>query len=211
MDEYFNRELIELDKMRFPISHIRRTSKLARAPANIFGMAFGLFMLAAPLMDWIGFESPTLGACFAFAGICEYIIGIFNWYEGRTVQSFVDFVFGFLHLTIFYTVELGKYSIEIPRLNSYMQGTFYCLWFVMILMVILAAKDRGFMYLLNGLLLALGTLFIIIWEFSGRKWQRQLAGYFIFFASILLWLTGFFRVINAAFRDRIIPCIDPAL
>ena len=98
--------IIELDSLRFPVFNYKRHSNLAITPANLFAMAFGLYMIAAPMMGWIDFNSPTLGSALCFGGICEYLIGFYNWYEGRGIQSFIDFVFGLLHLTIYFTFEL---------------------------------------------------------------------------------------------------------
>ena len=106
--------LVELDSLKFLPFNYKRLPNYNPSSANIFGMSFGLFMIAAPMMGWIDYNSPTLGSILCFGGICEYIIGFFNWYDGRGIQSFIDFVFGLLHLTIYYTTELGKYSIPIP-------------------------------------------------------------------------------------------------
>ena len=84
----------EIDNIRFPIINIRRTSNLAVAPANTFGMAMGLFMLSLPLTGWCDFRSPTLAIALVFGGLCEYIIGIYDWYQGKTVLCFIDFIFG---------------------------------------------------------------------------------------------------------------------
>ena len=46
-------------------------------------------------------------------------------------------------------------------------------------------------------LLALGTIFLLIWEFSGRTWPRKAAGYFYFFASIFIWYTGLGRLMSS--------------
>lgn len=188
--------IVLLDNLWFPLLRVKRNLRLAVAPANTLGMAFGIFMCAAPLMDWIDFASPTLGSCLCFAGICEYIIGILSWFEGRTLQSFIDFVFGFLHLVIFGTTELGKYSIYVnPNYHTYMQGTFYVFWLVMLLVVLIALKDRGFIYIIAFFFLALGCVFLIIWEFSGRTWTEKFAGYLFFFASLALWIGAFMQLL----------------
>ena len=72
-------------------------------------MGFGFFMLAAPMMGWIDFNSPTLGSILCFGGICEYLIEFYNWHQGRGLQCFMDFIFGLLHLTLYFTFELGKF------------------------------------------------------------------------------------------------------
>ena len=155
--------IVILDGLVFPDLNIKRTANLAIAPANYFGMAFGLFMIAAPMMSWIDYRSPTLGAALCFGGICEYIFGFLNWYQHRTIQSFIDFVFGLLHLTVFYTTDLGMYQIPVPiEYHTYMQGVFYIFWFVMLLIVMISLKDRGILYMVIIFFLAIASIFVFI-------------------------------------------------
>ena len=205
-----DQQIIELDSLRFPVFNYKRHSNLAITPANLFAMAFGLYMIAAPMMGWIDFNSPTLGSALCFGGICEYLIGFYNWYEGRAIQSFIDFVFGLLHLTIYFTFELGKYSIPVPyQYHTYMQGVFYCLWLAMLLFLILSMSGRGFLYIINIFFLFLACLFALIWHFSKRTWCRKAAGYFLFFAACLIWITGICHLMNGILRRPCIPCVHP--
>lgn len=207
-----DKEILDLNPIKIPTANVKRTTYLASAPAQYMGMAFGLFMLAAPMMEWIDYESPSLGAAYGLGGLCEYIMGFFDWYRGRTVQSFVDFVFGLLHFAVFLTAKLGLLGIPVPHeYYTYMQGTFYVIWFVMILFLIIASKDRGKMYLINFLFLALGALFTFIWEYSKYDWARKAGGYFIFFATIFIWLTGLFKALNGAVKSPLIPVVVPGL
>ena len=170
----------------------------------------GLFMMSAPMMGWIDYESPSLGTALMFGGICEYLIGFYDWYQGRTMLSFVDFIFGILHLVFFYTADLGKYTIWVPNeYHTYMQGVFYCLWFAILLFTIISTKDRGCIHTIYLFLLALGTVFLIIWEFSKRTWCRKAAGYIIFIASILIWYTGVGRLIGNVYRTDCAPLVTP--
>ena len=90
--------------------------------------------------------------------------------------SFIDFIFGLLHLTYYYTADLGKYSIWVPtEYYTYMQGAFYCLLFALLIVVLISLKGRGCIYLLNIFLLALACIFLIVWEFSQRTWPRKAA------------------------------------
>ena len=205
-----DQQIIELDSLRFPVFNYKRHSNLAITPANLFAMAFGLYMIAAPMMGWIDFNSPTLGSALCFGGICEYLIGFYNWYEGRAIQSFIDFVFGLLHLTIYFTFELGKYSIPVPyQYHTYMQGVFYCLWLAMLLFLIVSMSGRGFLYIINLFLLFLACLFALIWHFSKRTWCRKAAGYFLFFAACLIWITGVCHFMNGILRRPYISCVHP--
>ena len=54
-------------------------------------------------------------------------------------------------------------------------------------------------------LLALGCVFLIVWEFSGKTWSRKTAGYIIFVASILIWYTGLARLIFNVYHVDCLP------
>ena len=167
-------------------------------------------MISAPLMGWIGYESPTLGTAYMFGGFCEYLIGFYDWFKGRTMLSFIDFIFGLLHFTFYYTADLGKYGIWVPEeYCTYMQGVFYILWFVLFIVVIVSLKDRGCIYIIYMFLLTLGLVFIIVWEFSGKTWARKTAGYIIFIASILIWYAGLGRFLTNVTQVPYLPLIAP--
>ena len=202
--------LNELDRIAFPTINYRSKINFGLSVVNFFGMAMGLFMMAAPMMGWIGYESPSLGTAYMYGGYCEYLIGFYDWFQGRTILSFIDFIFGLLHWTFYYTADLGKYSIWVPdEYYTYMQGVFYCLWFVMLLMVIVSLRGRGCIYLFYMFCLALATVFMIVWEFSQRTWPRKAAGYILFIASIFIWYAGLGRLISNVFANDCLPLCSP--
>ena len=202
--------LNELDRIAFPTINYRSKINFGLSVVNFFGMAMGLFMMAAPMMGWIGYESPSLGTAYMYGGYCEYLIGFYDWFQGRTMLSFIDFIFGLLHWTFYYTADLGKYSIWVPdEYYTYMQGVFYCLWFAMLLVVILSLRGRGCIYIFYMFCLALATVFMIVWEFSQRTWPRKAAGYILFIASIFIWYAGLGRLISNVFANDCLPLCSP--
>ena len=202
--------IVDIDSLRFPVFNYKRQPNLALTPVNLFALAFGLYMITAPMMSWIDYNSPSLATALCFAGICEYLIGFYNWYDGRALQSFMDFIFGLLFLTIYFTTELGKYNLDIPyNYYTYMQGTFYCLWVAMLLALILSLFGRGFMYIINAFLLALGFIFVLVWHFSKKTWSRKTAGYILFVAACLIFITGFLHLINGILRRPCATCVHP--
>ena len=202
--------LLELDKMQLPMINYYKTVNFGYSVPNFFALAMGLYMFSAPMMGWIDYESPTLGTALMFGGICNYLIGFYDWYQGRTMLSFVDFIFGILHLVYYYTADLGKYSIWVPNeYHTYMQGVFYCLWLFILMFIIISTKDRGCMHSIYMLLLAFASIFLIVWHFSHRTWPRKVAGYIIFVASIFIWYTGLGRLIGNLFHIDSTPFITP--
>ena len=90
-----------------------------------------------------------------------------------------------------------------------MQGVFYSLWFAILLFVIISLRGRGCMYLIYMFLLALASVFMIIWEFSQRTWPRKVAGYIIFVASIFIWYTGLARLMSSIYHCDKGPFVKP--
>lgn len=206
LESYLN----EIDRVNFPPIRYREKRNLGLSVVNFFAQAMGLYMISAPMMGWIDYESPTLGTAYMFGGFCEYLIGYYDWYIGRSMLSFIDFIFGLLHFVFYYTADLGKYSIYVPNdYRTYMQGVFYCLWLALFLFVILSLKDRGIIHLLYFFLLALALIFVIIWEFSDRTWPRKVAGYMIFVSSILIWYAGLGRLITNVYGSNCMPLLTP--
>ena len=202
--------LLELDKMALPQVNYHQLVNFGLSSVNFFALAMGLFMLSAPMMGWIGYESPSLGTAYMFGGFCEYLIGFYDWYAGRTMISFIDFIFGLLHFTFYYTADLGKYEIYVPGdYYTYMQGVFYCLWFALFLVLLFSINGRGCIYFLYIFLLALALVFVIVWEFAQKTWPRKVAGYMIFIASIFIWYAGLGRLISNIYANDCLPLCSP--
>jgi len=220
--EMRDNSLKEIDNIRFPIINIRRTSNLAVAPINTFGLAMGIFMLSLPLTDWCEFRSPSLATALVFGGLCQYIIGIYDWYQGKTFLSFVDFIFGLLHLLIYYSFRLCEYDLTPVSGNfeSYLIGTFFVLYLVILLILLVISKSKGIFHLVNIALLILADIMIIVWQYRYKdlyekeskakhiKKVKKAAGYFLFFASLTIWFTGVGKLINEVFQKNLIPFID---
>lgn len=212
----------DINNIKFPMVNIVRTSNLAVAPINTFCLAIGLFMFAAPLMEWCQFRATTLSVSFACGGICLYIIGIYNWYEKKTVLCFFDFIFSFLNLLIcyfLYYVDQTKAGEDILKIfDNYMIATFFILYLVALIALGLASKNKGIIHLAYLGLLVLSDIFIIISIYRYKrnndkilKRLRKTAGYFLFSASLALWYSGVGKFINEMFEREMIPLVNPEL
>lgn len=202
----------ELERLKFPVVNYVQKSKLAAPPLNNFAIALSLFMLSAPMMGWVDYESPTLGTLVGIGGILLYIAGFYDWYQRLSIASFVDFIFAFLHLTIYYSTTLNQYGIDTPHnYYSYLQGTFYIIYLVAIIMIILGVKDKGPLHLLAFVLYAVGTVLVATWEYAHYKGLRIVAGYFIFIGSIFFWLCGLGKLLRRVFGLKEFPGVSPCL
>ena len=203
--------LNELDRIPFPLIRYRKKVAMGLSVVNFFGLAIGLFMMSAPMMGWFDdLQSTSLGTAYMFGGFCQYIIGFYDWYQGKTMLSFIDFVFGLLHFTFYYTADLGKYDIWVPGdYHTYMQGVFYCLWFAMLLVVLISLRGRGCIYIFYIFCLALASVFMIIWEFSKETWPRKAAGYCTFIGCVFIFYAGLSRLIYNVLATDCLPLTYP--
>lgn len=189
--------LVELEKLRFPTINYRRTAYFGFSVMDFWGLGLTLYMLAAAMCGWIHYESPTLSVCFWVGGLCLYIHGIFNWYQGRTMLSIIDFLFGLLFLTIYYTAELGKYAIYVPyEYHTYMQGVFYIIFLIILMFILMGLARFGSIYTFFLYLIVLGVVFVLMWNFSKQNWARKIAGYAFVVAAAVLWVTGLGRFLT---------------
>lgn len=205
-------EFQELDRLKFPVVNYIQKSRLAAPPLNIFAISLSLFMLSAPMMEWIDYESPTLGTLVGIGGILLYIAGFYDWYQNKSIASFVDFIFALLHLTIYYSTSLNKIGIDTPHnYYSYLQGTFYIIYLVAIIMIILGVKDKGPLHLISFLLYAIGTVLVAVWEYGHYKTLRIIAGYFIFIGSCFFWICGMGKLLRRVLGLTSFPGVTPSL
>ena len=204
--------LVELEKLRFPMINYRRTAYFGYSVIDFWGLAMGLYMCTVAMCSWVNYESPSLSVFFWFAGICLYIHGIFNWYQGRSILSTLDFIFGLLFLTIYYTAELGKYGIYVPyEYRTYMQGVFYIVFLIVLMFLLIGMSNRGSIYTLNLYLIILGVIFVLMWDFSKETWARKLAGYAFLCAAITTFVTGLGRLLSCLNHINPYICIQPYL
>lgn len=214
----------EIDQMRMPLINIRRTSNLAVTPLNFFAMGAGIFMFACPMMRWCDLKSPTLSMALAFGGVCNYILGILDWYQGRTLLSFNDFFFAFIHLAFYKSFSLTIYGITSPwyddgskHYNANSVGTFFALALFSFIILIICSLKKGIIYIINYVLLALGTIFIMVWQYntkaalSKKHWAQKTGGYFLFFSSLCCFFIGLGKLLNEAFQNDILPVVEPSI
>ena len=130
-----------------------------------------------------------------------------------------------MHLLIYYSFRLCEYDITPvnERFQSYLYGTFFTLYLVALLTLVIACKAKGYIHLINLFLLILADIMVIVWQFRHKEDfnkekgedKKQLinvkkaAGYFLFFASLSLWFTGVGTLINDIFQKDVIPLIKP--
>lgn len=204
--------LINLDNLNFPrLNNKKKTSDFSLSSSKYFSYAFGLFMLSAPMIGWIDEKSATISVLLCIGGICEYIFGLYNFYKYRKIQNIFDIIFGLLHFIFFFTYDLGMFKIQVMVYHNYEKGIFYCFWLVVLLIALISLKDRGILYLINIFFIGLACIFVIIYEFSKKKWVKKIAEYMVFIICAIAWLIAISKLINEMTGGSFISLAIPRL
>jgi hypothetical protein len=195
-----------------PLINYRKISNLSDSTINYFVISITLFINSATELDWFKLKEYANFSLsyFLFAGVCLYIVGILNWYEGKELLFLFDFIFAFYFLSSFFCNNL--YFINIPEKsandNGKLQGIFYILFFAFLLIIGLSAKTKGIIYVIDYAVLFLGFMFLFAYKFFENKWIKYIYSYIFIVAAALLWVTGILKLINNGLAKSI-AFLDP--
>ena len=195
-----------------PLINYRKISNLSDSTINYFVISITLFINSATELDWFKLKEYANFSLsyFLFAGVCLYIVGILNWYEGKELLFLFDFIFAFYFLSSFFCNNL--YFINIPEKsandNGKLQGIFYILFFAFLLIIGLSAKTKGIIYVIDYAVLFLGFVFLFAYKYFGNKWIKYIYSYIFIVAAALLWVTGILKLINNGLAKSI-AFLDP--
>jgi hypothetical protein len=195
-----------------PLINYRKISNLSDSTINYFVISITLFINSATELDWFKLKEYANFSLsyFLFAGVCLYIVGILNWYEGKELLFLFDFIFAFYFLSSFFCNNL--YFINIPEKsandNDKLQGIFYILFFAFLLIIGLSAKTKGIIYVIDYAVLFLGFVFLFAYKYFGNKVIKYIYSYIFIVAAALLWVTGILKLINNGL-SKSISFLDP--
>ena len=188
-----------------PFVNIRKISTLSDSAINYLAISISLFIYSAYNLGWLelkGQEKFIIGY-YIFAGVCLYVIGILNWYEGKELLFLFDLVFSFLFIILFLRekIEIGENTIQ----NDKIEGLFYILFFVFILIIGISAKEKGVIFIINYAILFVGFVFLFADKFFGKnKWLKYVYCYVFIVSALILWITGILKLVNNYLNNRLV-------
>ena len=198
---------------RIPYLHVAKDVNIGWNPVPYFATGLGAFMIASPLMGWIDFRSPNLCSIYCFTGITQFICGLYHWYQGRSLQSFLDFLMGLLAQTFYGGVK--NYPSYDNQKDSvyYAFGTILAIYFAIYAFLLIPLVKRGWAYLLALIMFILGLGFQLAFEFSveSYKWMRIVSGIFYFISCLVFWYCGTAVLYNQVIKPGTLPGVDPRI
>ena len=200
-------------KNEIPKMNIRKISTLSDSIINYFSIGICLFLNSAYNLKWFKLHDNEKFsfAFFIFAAGVLYIIGIFNWYEGKEILFLFDFILSFYFLTIYFKEEnyikiLGKFKVDIfdSNENYKLQGIFYILIFCLFFIMGFSAFKKGIIYIVNYFILFVGFVFLFIdfyWN-KNHTWITKVHYYIFIVSGVLMWIIGILKIVNQGFLSK---------
>ena len=203
----------KVNKNGIPKLIVRKISTLSDSIINYFAIGICLFLQSAYNLNWFDMEDNKIKIyiIFIFAAAVLYIIGIFNWYEGKELLFLFDFILSFYFLTIYFKEEYkGKISekfntnIISDSDNNKLQAIFYILIFCLFFIIGFSAFKKGIIYIVNYFILFVGFVFLFIdfyWN-KNHTWITKVHYYIFIVSGVLMWIIGILKIINQGFLSK---------
>ena len=186
-------------KIQNNVFHIKTQNQLSDSILNFFTMAIGFFMFGCINAE-ILFSNEIKYFFYGtinIAGITLVVLGIYEWYKGKSLYILINFSYGLLFISWFLKYILIE-NQELEK-NKMYEGALYIAWFILSLLIIFAVKNKGIFYSLNYFGVAVGFAFIFIDKYADQEWSKLTYGYIFVVTGCLFWITGLLRLSSSSF------------
>ena len=177
---------------------------------NYFAIGISLFVSGVLSLEWFksNYSIEFYIGYYLISGIVLYIVGVFNWYEGKELIFLIDFIYSFYFILLF---MLEKKTFEITdEENDKLHGTFYVIFICLILCIIISSKNKGIWYIINYIVLFIGYFFLFVFKYNEAKWLQKVYSIIFIISGALFWITGLLKIIDNDLSDTSIPFLQPS-
>ena len=200
------------DLIKLPIINIKKSSFFPTASYFYLFISIGLFILGCQNTGWCEYGSTFINSAFLFIGICHYILGLYDWYQGYNLLYMQNIIFGIWYMSFFFNnFEIN--GIKKPKhIFSYFQGIIDLIMLFFVSTIVLLVKGKGIAYTIDYFLLFFCFTFLAMSGYSSDyPIVIKIGGYIYFTSFVLFWLTGISLIINDVFNNKIISFVEPRL
>ena len=197
---------------KLPILKIQNSSCYPTASYCYFLISIGLFILGCQAIGWCEYGSNFINSAFLFLGICQYILGLFDWYQRNNLLFVQNIVFGLWYMCIFLNDFEMNGVKKTKHFFSGIQGVIDLLMILFISVIIIIVKGRGIAYIIDYFLLFFCFAFLALCGYSkDYVIVIRIGGYIFFVGFLFFWMTGICLIINDVFKNNIIKFVEPRL
>ena len=191
-------------KIQNNVFHIKARNQLSYSILNFFIMAIGFFIFGCINAE-ILFSNENkyfFYGAIIISGIALVLLGIYEWYKGKSLYILINFSYGLLFIFWFLKYILIENQDQELEKDEKKEGAFYIIWFILSLLIIIAVKNKGIFYSLNYFAVAAAFVFIFIDKYADQEWSKLTYGYIFIISGCLFWITGLLRISSSFFLNN---------
>ena len=195
-----NRALEDIQKR---VIHVKCRNQLSDSIVNYFTMAIGFYMFGCIKAQIFKNENDKfLYWNIMVAGIAQIALGVYDWYKGKSLYILINFSYGLLFISWFMKNKLTEdQSIHINEDEEY-EGALYIIWFILTIIIVFGLKNKGIIYIIDFLILAIGFIFLFLDKYIDKNWSKKTYGIIFIVSGGLFWLTGVLRIFNHFYLEN---------
>ena len=191
-----------------------KIKKLMSYPTSIypyFFISFGLLYLSCN-SAWSEYGSSSLSIPFLIIGIIQYILGIYDFYQGNNFLFILNIIVGIRYINFFMNYFEINGLKRTKKLFSSMQGIIDFIFFIFICIFTIIMKGEGIIYFINFFFLVITTAFFILSGYAeSYPIIIKINGYLLFFNSFCFFLTGVILVLHDTYKKKLVKFVEPRI
>ena len=185
----------------------KKIDNFSTAPIGLFGYAFCCYIVGLGKLGIIEFDSVNSGVALCFGGLCQYVIGIYDWYRGFSLNAFLDVGFAMFNMgltfwDIFAAQEVAPFPVNKVR------GYFYSLWTIIEIFILIASYPGGKVSFVNNIFVFISFILQgFEFFFDSTILGRIAGGGLLVVATFMMYIT-FAILINSTYKRTLLPLFE---
>ena len=197
-------------KVIIPLINYRKINIFAISIINYFAIGISLFVFGSANLELfkLDYNTQFYIGYYLVSGIVLYFLGILDWYEGKDLAFLIDLIYAFYFVSL-YLREKTMGDITNVNNNTKLHGTFYAIFFLLMITIAISYKSRGKIYIIDYTILFCGYLFLFIYKYIEIQWIKKCFSIIFIVSGCCFWLTGALKIIDNYLVDTSIAVLNP--
>lgn len=182
----------------------KKVDTLSVAPIGLFGYAFSCYIVGLLKLGIIQIDSVNSGIGLIFGGLCQYLIGFYDWYRGQSLSAFLDVGFGIFNMCFtFWSIFAAQGVADYPSNKA---NAYFCLiWAVTEIFVVIASYPGSKLSFICNIFVFLSFTVQTFGGFFNEEWITKFAGVILLIIATFMMYITFAILINSTFNRTILP------
>lgn len=194
----------------FPIQEVQtqKINSFSIAPIGLFGYAFCCYLAGCVKLGIVQDDTTSKSIGFFLGGLAQYINGIFSWYQGESLNTFLSINYTFFNMSFLVSNIFGAQGVA-PQPGIKVYGYINILWCIATIAVSAASYNGPKISFVNNILVFLSFFVQILEAFIGVNAFTKIAGVFLLMVATCIFYITTAILVNGNYKRTILPLFVP--